>query len=46
MISRLEGLILASPNRSYPDSQFASSFIGLTTENEDGSKFIKDIGVL
>ena len=37
----MEGIdFTTSPNRSYPNGQFASSFIGLVQlhENEDGSK--------
>ena len=37
----VEGIdFTTSPNRSYPNGQFASSFIGLAQlhENEDGSK--------
>ena len=37
----MEGIdFTTSPNRSYPNGQFASSFIGLAQlhENEDGSK--------
>ena len=39
--AKIEGIdFTTSPNRSYPNGQFASSFIGLAQlhENEDGTK--------